>query len=202
MSQPLPENGLPPGTPVLTPTGEVPVEALRPGDLVIAVSGAGAPFQAVAELRRAVLPAAVVRLREGALADGTPQRDLLLPPAQALLIDGRLVEAGALLCGPGAVLEQAVGVQEVIRVVLAGHDAILAAGAALETARAAPEDPPLHDRAQPDAALRALLALRGEAMGWLPPAEAEDPPPGGSLEEVLAASALAPALPPDPLARR
>lgn len=204
MIHPQPEIGLPPDTPVLTPSGEVMAGALRPGDIVIAVSGAGAPFQPVAEIRRGFVPAALVRLRAGGLAEGTPQRDLLLPPGQALLLDGLLVEAGALLGGPGATLEQSAGLQEVVRVVLAGHDAILAAGAAVETALATPADTPMRARSEPDAALRALLALRAEAMGWVSvPPEPEPAPPPGSLAEELAASALAPAMPPaPPLPRR
>lgn len=204
MTQPQPEIGLPPDTPVLTPAGDVMAGALRPGDIVIAVSGTGAPFQPVAELRRGFVPAALVRLRAGALAEGTPRQDLLLPPGHALLLDGLLVEVGALLGGPGVTLEQSAGLREVVHIVLGAQDAILAAGAAVETTRATPADPPLRERSVPDAGLRALLALRAEAMGWAAAPDALEPaPPPGSLAEELAATALAPALPPaPPLPRR
>ena len=155
-AMPVPEHGLPAGTPVLTPTGEQPVEALAPGDLVIAVSGQGAPFQRILEIRRAVVPAALVRLRAGALAEGAPREDLLLPTGQALLVDGVLVRAGALLGGPGAVLEQQAGLCEVFGIVLAGHDAVLAAGTPIETAPPGPDAPAFAPRAGAEARLRAI----------------------------------------------
>lgn len=195
---PVAERGLPAGTPVLTPTGERPVETLAPGSLVIAVSGEGAPFQRVLELRRAVVPAALVRLRAGALADGAPREDLLLPTGHALFIDDMFVQAGALLGSPGVRLEQKAGLCEVFSLVLARHDAVLAAGAPVETAPGADTPMPC-ERAEPW--LRARLAWRAEAMGWAEPLPEEVPAPGLDLAEELASSALGPALPPSPFDR-
>lgn len=196
----VPERGLPIGTPVLTPSGEVAVERLAPGDLVIAVSGQAAPFQRVVEIRRLSLPAALVRLRAGAIAEGTPREDLRLPPGHGLLLDGTLVEAGALLGGPGTLFEQAGGMQDVLGIVLGTHDAVLAAGMPVETVPPAFADqPPFAPRAGADAALRALLAWRAEVMGW---AEALPATPDIALpdpEEDLVSSALGPALPVSPI---
>ncbi len=199
-AMPVPEHGLPAGTPVLTPSGEQPVEALALGGLVIAVSGQGAPFQRILEIRRAVVPAALVRLRAGALAEGAPREDLLLPTGQALLVDGVLVQAGALLGGPGAVLEQQAGLCEVFSIVLAGHDAVLAAGTPVETAPPGLDVPAFAPRTGAEAWLRARLAWRAEAMGWAEALPDDAAAPGLDLAEELASSALAPALPPSPFA--
>jgi len=188
--------GLPIGTPVLTPTGEVPVEALAPGALVLAVGG-GAPFQPVIEARRVMLPGPFVRLRAGALADGAPQDDLVLPPDHAVLLDGLLVAARDLVDGFGIVAEEGAA-RAAVQVVLAGHDAVLAAGAAVETAPPEPGAPACAPRAAPDATLRAMLAWRAEVMGWRPSATPQAGPPAvvGSRRDRLAASPLTPAADP------
>jgi hypothetical protein len=188
-----PPTGLPTGTLVLTPAGAVPVEALRPGALVLAVSGAGAPFQPVAETRRVTLPPPFVRLRAGAIADGAPQDDLLLPPGHAVLVDGVLVAARDLVDGHGILAEEGAPI-DAVQIVLGGHDAVLADGLAVETAHPEPGLTDCAPRATPDATLRAMLAWRAEAMGWRPPATlAPTPPVPGSLRERLAASPGTPA---------
>lgn len=188
--------GLPHGTPILTPRGPVPVEALQPGMMVLAVSGAAAPFQPVVAVEHGRHDGPMVRIRSGALADGAPADDLLVPPGQALLIDGALVTAAELVDGHGIVLDPDGGPRPVIRIVLEAHDAVLAAGAAVETASADPAAPPCAPRAAPDATLRALLAWRAEAMGWATPAATtETQPEVGTLRARLSATALAPAAP-------
>lgn len=198
MTHPPHEIGLPIGTPVLTPGGEVPVEALSPGALVIAVSGVAAPFRPLEALRRTTVPGALVRIRAGALAEGCPRHDLLLPPGHALLLDGRLVAAGALLGGPGARLEQTVGLQDTIALVLGSHDAVLAAGVAVETALPDAAAPPCAPRGGMDAPLRALLGWRAEAMGWLPPVPEPEELPCASLRDELLTFAFPRALPAPP----
>jgi len=192
------DTGLIPGTRVLTPTGERAVEALAPGDLVIAVSGTAAPFQAVVALRRVAIAGQLLRIRAGALADGAPLEDLVLPGGHALLLDGTLVQAGMLLDGRGIVEEAAPQGQEAIALVLAGHDAVLAEGAAVETALPTPDDVPCAPRVAPDGALRALLDWRAEAMGWAPAGPMPGPPPAiGTRRERLAAGPLSPVAPPE-----
>jgi hypothetical protein len=182
----------------------VPVELLVAGDLVLAVSGSAAPFQPVSAIASGSAATSLVRIRAGALADGTPQEDLLLPPAHALLFEGVLVAAGELADGHGIVAEPARGEVTLVQVVLAGHDAVLACGAAVETALPHPDAPGCAPRRAPDATLRALLAWRAETMGWAAPASVEPPPPGiGSFRSRLEASALGtPDSPPPPLPPR
>lgn len=191
MSETPPPRGLVAGTPVLTPSGPVAAEALRPGMLVIAVSGAAAPFRHVAAIRRGLLPRPVIRIRAGALDDGTPQDDLILPPAQALLIDGALIAAADLADGHGILAEPDGPPLPLVEIALDSHDAILAAGTAVETVPAGPEAPDCAPRRAPDGPLRAMLAWRAERMGWAAPAE-PPPPETGGLRERLSASALAP----------
>ncbi len=188
--------GLPVGTPVLTPTGQVAVEDLAPGALVLAISGTSAPFQPVVAVRRLCWTGPMVRLRAEALDDGAPQETLLLPPGQALLIDGVLVDAGELVDGHGVLPIAADGPVELVQVILAGHDAVLAAGVAVESTRPHPGAPDCAPRRPPDAALRALLSWRAEQMGWATPHAASPAPLVGSLRDRLAASPFAPAIRP------
>lgn len=92
------------GTRILTPAGEVPVEALRIGDRVLGADGAARPVLWIG--RQAKVPPFADPLRDhpveiaaGALAPGVPARPLRLSPDHALLLDGCLVQAGALVNG-------------------------------------------------------------------------------------------------------
>jgi hypothetical protein len=97
-----PATPLPPcllaGTHVLTEAGEIPVEDLQPGDMVILAEG---EFGRVAQVATAMLPAAAeaVHIRAGALGPGLPERDLTVSRDQGLFFDGVLVPACALLDG-------------------------------------------------------------------------------------------------------
>lgn len=95
------------GTQILTPGGEVPVETLRAGDLVVTplASQRVQPLLWVgrrridcttARDRRAVVP---VLLRTGSLGPGVPVRDMRVSPEHAFLLDGRLVPARLLVDG-------------------------------------------------------------------------------------------------------
>jgi Hint domain len=91
------------GTRILTPSGEVNVEDLRRGDLVLTLDGSAAPVrwigrQAVTNTFavEATLP---VRIKAGALDVNVPSRDLLVSDRHALLVDGILIQAGALMNG-------------------------------------------------------------------------------------------------------
>ena len=90
------------GTMIRTPEGEASIETLKRGDLVLTVDGAAKPVSWVGRQTISVRFADPtrsfpIRIKAGALADNVPSRDLLVSPDHALLIDGVLVHAGALV---------------------------------------------------------------------------------------------------------
>jgi Hint domain len=89
------------GTYIRTPDGELAIEELSRGDLVMTADGRFAPVawigrrsvrKAFADPQR-VLP---IRIKANALGDQVPSRDLLLSPDHAILVDDVLIQAGAL----------------------------------------------------------------------------------------------------------
>jgi len=124
------------GTRISTPAGEVAVERLAIGDLVLTADGRAV---AVTWLGRQTLAPRFSRLRlirvaAGALGAGLPLRDLTLTADHALVIDGLLVNAGALVNGTSVTdvtdLPERV---TVYHVETEDHDVILAEGAPVET---------------------------------------------------------------------
>ncbi|MBR0648960.1 hypothetical protein GXW78_04750 [Roseomonas terrae] len=130
------------GTTIMTVRGEVPVEALRIGDLVVASRGGRNAFMPVTWLghsrlnlaahprRAAVAP---IRIRAGALGDGIPARDLRVSPDHALLIDGRLVAARLLADSDGIAQERHTLRVTYWHVELAEHAVLIANGAPAES---------------------------------------------------------------------
>ena len=127
------------GTLILTETGEVAVEALKIGDRVMTISGEAEPIKWIGRRSyqgrliagsRWALP---VRIRDRALADGVPARDLFISPAHALYIDGVLVEAESLLDGATIAQAQSIERVEYFHIELAAHHVIFAEGAPAET---------------------------------------------------------------------
>jgi autotransporter-associated beta strand protein len=100
-----------PGTGIRTPSGDVAVEALAVGDRVVIADGRALPVRWIGRntvstrfadpLR--VLP---IRIRAGALAEGLPERDLLVSPEHALFLDDILIQAGALVNGLSIIRER------------------------------------------------------------------------------------------------
>ncbi len=127
------------GTLILTDAGEVPVEALRIGDLVITRSGNNRPIRwigrrAYSDIFAAGKPGILpVRIAAGALAEEVPRRDLLVSPQHAMLIDDLLVPAGLLVNGHTIVQVENVHGLEYYHVELDSHDVILAEGAPSES---------------------------------------------------------------------
>jgi Hint domain-containing protein len=99
-----------PGTLIRTTLGEVAVETLNRGDLVVTADGRTVMVDWLGvqtiSLRFAdklrVLP---IRIKAGALAENVPSRDLLVSPDHALLVEGALIQAGALVNGTSIVRE-------------------------------------------------------------------------------------------------
>ena len=99
------------GTMVATPAGEVAVETLKRGDLVLTIDGRALPVtwlgqQTLSRLFTDPLRALPIRIKAGALADSVPTRDLLVSPDHAILVDGALIQAGALVNGTSIVREE------------------------------------------------------------------------------------------------
>lgn len=127
------------GTAVRTPTGDVAVETLKTGDLVTLSDGRIAPVswlgvQTVSMVFTDPLRILPVRVKADALGAGLPQRDLLLSPDHALLVDGILAQAGALVNGVSIVREtQVPAVFTYYHVEVADHSLILAENVPAET---------------------------------------------------------------------
>lgn len=126
------------GTAIATPGGRMPVEALDIGDQVLTASGASRPIKWIG--RRAYSAAVVadqpqlrpVCVMAGALGGGLPTRDLYLSPLHALLLDGVLVPAAALVNG-ATIIRAAPEAVSYVHIELATAETILAEGAAAET---------------------------------------------------------------------
>ena len=128
-----------PGTMIRTPDGEVAVEALKPGDLVLTTTGEAKPVnwvgrQTVSKRFADPLRSYPIRVRAGALDDNVPARDLLISPDHALLVGGVMVQAGALVNGTSITRERTIPDTFVYyHVELDDHSLILAEGAPAET---------------------------------------------------------------------
>lgn len=129
------------GTWIDTPDGRRKVETLRNGDLVRTGDGRSVAVTWVG--RQTVMPRfrpaerlRLVRVRAGALAAGCPANDLCLTGEHALVVDGLLVDAAALVNGgsidwmPDAELG---GRYTIYHIETGAHDTVIANGAVAET---------------------------------------------------------------------
>ncbi|AYG68905.1 MULTISPECIES: Hint domain-containing protein [unclassified Rhizobium] len=126
------------GTLIRTPEGDVPVEDLRVGDLVVTHKG-------VAEIRwvgrRRIDPKAIdkprdtlpVRIQAGALAENVPSRDLYVSPDRCMFLEESLIPAKFLLNGTTITQEATLVPFEYYHIELEQHSIILAEGAQTET---------------------------------------------------------------------
>jgi len=127
------------GTAILTPDGEVAVEALSPGDLVTLSDGRTAPIswlgrQTISTRFADPLRVLPIRIKAGALGENLPSRDLLISPDHAILIQDILIQAGALVNGVSILRES--NVPETFtyyHVEVADHSLILAENTPAET---------------------------------------------------------------------
>jgi hypothetical protein len=127
------------GTRIAVLEGEIPVEDLRPGDLVITAPGDLRPVRWIGRQTVStrfadpirVLP---IRIRAGAIAEGMPSRDLLVSPDHAVLVGDILANANALVNGISVIRET--DVPEILtyyHIEIAEHALILAEGLPAET---------------------------------------------------------------------
>ena len=128
------------GTRILTPSGEVPVEALAIGDRVMTQSGVARPIcwigagcvLATRGRRNAATP---VIVRKGALADNVPNRDLRITKGHALYLDNVLIPVEELINHRSILWDDRAQEVTVYHVELETHDVLLANGAAAESYR-------------------------------------------------------------------
>ncbi|MEM9970953.1 MAG: Hint domain-containing protein [Pseudomonadota bacterium] len=129
------------GTMIATPSGEVPVEYLRIGHLVLTEDGRHVPVKWLGEQRvktsmftpSSLMPVCIAK---GALGGGLPHTDLLVSADHGLVLDGHIVNASALVNGSTI---RFVPMAEMppeftyFHIETEAHDAVLANGAAAET---------------------------------------------------------------------
>jgi Hint domain len=133
------------GTSIATPDGERRVETLRIGDLVTTTDGCA---ERVRWIGRRTLHAygaggyrfadpqlyMPIRIRAGALGENLPLRDLLLSADHAVLVDGLLVQAGALVNGLSVLRQTRLPETFTFyHIELAQHALVLAEGVPAET---------------------------------------------------------------------
>jgi hypothetical protein len=130
------------GTRILTPDGDVPVQALTAGDEVLTLRGDGDAVGRVIwtgrrgiDLARHPRPEKVipVRILAGALGAGLPERDLLLSPDHCLFIDGHLIEAKTLVNGATVIQDETLRHVTYHHFELERHGIVLAEGVPAET---------------------------------------------------------------------
>ena len=127
------------GTRIATPNGEMAVEHLRAGELVLTAGGVARPVRWIGvrhiDLARHPNPrlAQPIRFRAGAIADWVPERDLLVSPDHAMLIDGMLIQARLLVNGASVQRDKDRTDVRYFHVELDQHHVLLAEGAAAES---------------------------------------------------------------------
>lgn len=127
------------GTRIATPAGLIEVERLTAGDTVLTASGKVATIRWVGRSAVSRVFADPVRvlpvcIKAGALAENLPVADLYVSPGHALVLDGLLVQAGALVNGTTIVRDtEAAVVFTYYHIELENHDVLLAEGVPTES---------------------------------------------------------------------
>jgi len=121
------------GTRILTAHGEVAIEDLQPGTLVVTRFGGLRPVKWIGIqsfypifLGRNNAP---VRLRAGAIAPGVPHRDLLVSPDHSVVVGDHLVHARLLVNGITITQDVPEGQVDYLHIDLGVHDCVRAEGA-------------------------------------------------------------------------
>jgi hypothetical protein len=128
------------GTQISTPGGEVPVEQLQVGDLVLTAQNGPRAIKwfghgkvlATRGQRSAATP---VIVRKGALADNVPNRDLRVTKAHSLYIDDVLIPVEFLVNHRTILWDDRAQEVEIYHVELDSHDVLIANGAPAESYR-------------------------------------------------------------------
>ncbi|MBF9060896.1 type I secretion protein, partial [Rhodobacterales bacterium HKCCSP123] len=138
-----------PGTLIVTPEGERPVEDLKPGDKVVTrddgvqeLAWVGARRLEAADLARNPKLRPVL-IRAGSLGNGLPERDMLVSPNHRMLIrsseaslmfeDPEVLVAAKHLTGMPGILSQDVGAVSYVHIMCDRHQVVLANGSWTES---------------------------------------------------------------------
>lgn len=129
-----------PGTQISTPFGEVAVESLKAGDMVLTRRGEAKPITWVGSgkalatrgRRNAATP---VIIHKGAIAENVPNRELRITKGHSLYIDDVLIPVEFLVNHRSIVWDDWAQEVEVYHIELAVHDVLLANGAPAESYR-------------------------------------------------------------------
>ncbi|MDR3535281.1 MAG: Hint domain-containing protein, partial [Acetobacteraceae bacterium] len=127
------------GTRILTNRGEVAVEALAEGDMVVTADQGTRPINWIGhrhlDLTAHPRPefAAPVRISRGAFAENQPQRDLVVSPDHCLFVDGKLVPAKLLINGMTIVQDRDAKAVTYYHVELDRHAVLFAEGLPAES---------------------------------------------------------------------
>ena len=141
-------DGVTPGTRIATPRGEVAVECLRPGDLVLTRDDGYVPLSWVGQrdlTADEIAAHAPVRIAKGALGQGAPECDMVVSPWQRMLMTGPraqlffgenevLVPAVHMVTWPGVTRVLAQRPVSYLHVMFEDHQIICADGAWTESA--------------------------------------------------------------------
>jgi T5SS/PEP-CTERM-associated repeat protein len=128
------------GTAIATPHGEVPVERLAVGDLVLTADGGSKPITwigmgRVLAARGRRTAATPVIVRRGALADNVPHRDLYITKGHALYLDSVLIPVEFLANHRSILWDDRAQEVTIYHIELATHAVLLANGAPAESYR-------------------------------------------------------------------
>ncbi|NKX43165.1 Hint domain-containing protein [Roseicyclus persicicus] len=128
------------GTLIATTAGEVAVEDLTRDHMVLTADGRAVPVAFLGwqdmPTRFPFAKGSLVRIAAGALGDGLPKRDLTVTGDHAMMIDGTLVNAAAMVNGSSIRYLGADEVEPMVRVYhveTARHEVLLAEGAPSES---------------------------------------------------------------------
>jgi Hint domain len=126
------------GTRIRTPAGEVNVEMLKAGDLILTADGRAVPvcWVGAQKLSSSAVHAAQllpICIQAGALADNVPSRDLYVSPDHAMYLDGMLVPAQHLLNGVSIKQIDQIGTIMYVHVETDPHEIIIAENAETES---------------------------------------------------------------------
>jgi antigen 43 len=127
-------------TQIATPSGEVPVQTLKPGDIVLTAHNGPRPVAWVGtgkvlatSGKRGVATPVIVR--KGALADNLPHRDLHVTKAHSLYIDDVLIPVEFLVNHKTILWDDRAQEVEIYHIELETHDLLIANGVPAESYR-------------------------------------------------------------------